>query len=115
MNLNNFSRILLIVIVSVASIGTVFKKKDAIQMTQTDPVRAEDKLKEEAEGIKGPPAPSLNLFPKEKFLSEGPVESEFEEKEAQPEEPISALNEEFKLDFESDDTSKDVWEFEETE
>lgn len=55
------------------SLGTVVKKKDAIQLTQTDPIAYKDKVKEEAEGKKGPPAPTLELFPKEKFLAEGPV------------------------------------------
>ena len=91
--------------------GTVVQKKDPIQKTQTDPVSAGDVLKQEAEGKKGAPAPSMNLFPKERFLVEGPVE-----KEQLKEEKIEST-EEFKLNSVTDDTShtsEDSWQFDDT-
>lgn len=56
------------------SVGTVVKKKDPVLETQTGPIGYAEKAKEEAEGKKGPPAPTLELYPKERFLIEGPVE-----------------------------------------
>ena len=69
-------KILLLIIVGMGllSLGTVIKKKDKIQDTQTDPVAYEQKMRQEAEGKKGPPAPTFNLFPRENFLEEGPME-----------------------------------------
>lgn len=113
-----FRTILVIVATGLLSMGTVVKKKDAIQKTQTDPIGYQEVLKEEEGGKKGPPVPALELFPKERFLSEGPVgrpqkglsekeeESEelwFEEEEEAPEE---GEGEEFKLETDSDD----MWE-----
>ena len=66
--------LLLVLAVGFLSSGAVLKKKDAIQDTQTDPTAYQAKLKEQMEGKKGPPAPTLELFPKQRFLSEGPVE-----------------------------------------
>ena len=54
--------------------GTVLKKRDPVVETQTGPAGYSEKAKEEAEGKKGPPAPTLELYPKERFLVEGPVE-----------------------------------------
>lgn len=65
---------LLILAIGFLTSGTVIKKKDSIQDTQTDPVAYQARLKEQTEGKKGPPAPTLELFPKERFLSEGPIE-----------------------------------------
>lgn len=103
--------------------GTVVKKKDPVRETQTDPVGYQDKLKEEEEGKKGPPAPALNLFPREKFLVEGSVgkapttalAETFEEQAAEEEVTDSDLwleeevgeGEEFKQDEETDDTWED--------
>ena len=56
------------------SSAAVLKKKDAIQDTQTDPTTYQVKLKEHTEGKKGPPAPTFELFPKQGFLAEGPME-----------------------------------------
>lgn len=60
--------------VAFLSLGTVIKKKDPVLETQTGPIGYAEKAKEEAEGKKGPPAPTLELYPKERFLAEGPVE-----------------------------------------
>ena len=103
--------------------GTVVKKKDPVRETQTDPVGYQDKLKEEEEGKKGPPAPALNLFPREKFLVEGAVgkapktasAETFEEQAAEEKVEDSDLwleeevgeREEFKQDEETDDTWED--------
>lgn len=60
--------------VAFLSLGTVVKKKDPVLETQTGPIGYAEKAKEEAEGKKGPPVPTLELYPKERFLAEGPVE-----------------------------------------
>lgn len=106
--------------------GAVVKRKDPIQKTQTDPVGYQDKIKEEAEGRKGPPVPALELFPKEGFLSGGAVEEKdrrqedfFEEGEEGEYELLmeesgeaegltqrESPNEEFKIELERDD----MWE-----
>lgn len=103
--------------------GAVVKKKDPLRETQTDPVGYQDKLKEEEGGKKGPPAPSLNLFPKEKFLVEGAVgkapetasaetfeeqaaKEEFEDSDLWLEEEVRE-EEEFKQGEETDDTWED--------
>lgn len=62
-----------ILIAAFLSLGTVVERKSAIQRTQTDPIAYEEKKKEEKEGKKGPPVPSFRLFPREKFLIEGPI------------------------------------------
>lgn len=103
-----FLRIFLILGMGFLSLGTVVKKKDPIQMTQTDPVGYQEKLKEEEGGKKGPPAPTLELFPKERFLIEGPVEKGKKEEVAS----------QFKLKGETDDisnTSEETWDFDETQ
>ena len=56
------------------SSASVLKKKDAIQDTQTEPTTYQSKVKEHTEGKKGPPAPTFELFPKQRFLVEGPME-----------------------------------------
>ncbi|GEM_PF-2488046 len=110
--------------------GAVVKRKDPIQRTQTDPVGYQDKLKEEADGKKGPPVPTIELFPKEGFLSEGPVEAkkktsdepaeeeaEFElaaeegTEERAEEEGRQKLDEEFKLEPETDDMWEETLDF----
>lgn len=53
--------------------GSIFKKKDAVRLTQTDPIGYQEKQKEETEGKKGAPAPKIRLYPEAGFLSEGPV------------------------------------------
>ncbi len=55
------------------SLGTVIKKKNSIENTQTDPIAYDEKVRQEEEGQKGPPAPTIDLFPKENFLEESPV------------------------------------------
>jgi len=74
---------LFVVGIAFLSMGTVLKKKDPIVETQTDPVGYSEKAKEEAQGKKGPPVPRLELYPKERFLVEGPVEK----KKGVPSEP----------------------------
>lgn len=66
---------LLLAGMSFLSIGAVAKKQDPITLTQTDPVAFKEKQKEEAEGKKGPPSPTLEFFPRQRFLSEAPVAS----------------------------------------
>lgn len=108
------------------SLGTVIKKKDAVRLTQTDPIGYQEKLKEEAEGKKGPPVPSLRLFPKERFLVEGPIgkmkgPASLEEKEdwefwleEGPEEETGFEGEEdeFKLGTGRDDITEESLDFE---
>lgn len=114
-------RIFLVILIGFLSVGTVVKRKDGIEMTRTDPVAYAEKQKEEREGKKGPPAPSLKIYPKEKFLVEGPVEKGKEEVEEPPqpeeesldwdtwfeeeEEPESESEEDFKDKGLADDTS----------
>ena len=64
----------MILALSFLSSASVLKKKDAIQDTQTDPTTYQAKVKEHTEGKKGPPAPTFELFPKQRFLVEGPME-----------------------------------------
>ena len=71
--------------------GTVLKKKDPVAETQTGSIGYSEKAKEGAEGKKGPPMPTLELYPKERFLTEGPVEKG---------------EEEFKLPAKKDDTKE---------
>ena len=63
-----------ILAIAFLSLGTVVKKKDPVLETQTGPIGYLEKAKEEAEGKKGPPVPTLELFPKERFLAEGAME-----------------------------------------
>ena len=101
--MNPILRIFLLIALGLLSVGTVVKRKDAIRLTQTDPVSYKEKLKEEEAGKKGPPAPTLELFPKERFLAEGPVEKG-KPAELQPEEaPDDTL-----------DKSEETWEFDDT-
>ena len=69
-----FLSLILILGIALLSIGTVLKKKDPVLEAQTGPIGYSEKEKEEAEGKKGPPVPKLELYPKERFLVEGPVE-----------------------------------------
>lgn len=107
--------------IALLSLGTVVKKKDAIELTQTDPIAYQEKLKEEAEGKKGPPVPTLVLFPREKFLAEGPVTGPEEAREEEEWELwLEEEKGEFKLGPETDDTKgawseieEEGWDFEE--
>lgn len=107
----------LVLVTSFLSLGTVLKKKDAIQRTQTDPIGYQEKAKEEAEGKKGPPVPALELFPKERFLVEGPVEKTKGKalKKVEVVKENEELEETFKLEGETDDTSEETWEFDNTQ
>jgi len=93
---SNLSIFLLVLGISLLSLGTVVQKKDGIQLTQTDPIAYVEKAKEEAEGKKGPPVPSLKLFPRERFLAEGPVD-ETEEAVSTEEEALFEFWEEEEL------------------
>jgi hypothetical protein len=73
--------------------GAIVERRDPIRLTQTDPVALKEKVKEEEEGKKGPPAPTLRLFPRERFLAEGPVE------QAEVSEEILPADEEAELGF----------------
>lgn len=124
-------RVLFVIGLGFLLMGTVVKRKNAIQMTQTDPVSVQEKLKEDAEGKKGPPAPSLKLFPKERFLIEGPMEKGKKNEGAEQEMATSAVfvetpeeTEEFKVGEATDDTShtsenisgdgaEETWDFDE--
>lgn len=120
-----FLRILFLLGVGFLSLGTVVKKKGAVLMTQTDPVGYQEKLKEEEGGKKGPPAPTIEFFPKERFLTEGPVEKgkeegtppekvQAEEEGGLAEEEGELSEEELKLEDETDDTfdaSEETWDF----
>lgn len=87
--------------VAFLSMGTVLKKKDPVAETQTGSIGYSEKAKEGAEGKKGPPMPTLELYPKERFLTEGPVEKGKSSPVAEEE-----TGEEFKLGAERDDTKK---------
>ena len=65
---------LLILTIGLLSSGAILKKRDSIRDTQTDPVAYQAKLKEQREGKKGPPVPSFEFFPKQRFLVQSPVE-----------------------------------------
>ena len=127
--------VVLILGMAFGNLGAVVKKKNPILATQTDPVGYQDKVKEEEEGKKGPPVPSLNLFPKEAFLSDGPVgkvkpgeadetslvESTGEVKEENGKDETSESDlwldedkETFKPDTGTDDTSEDPYALDET-
>jgi len=94
-------------------------------MTQTDPVGVNEALKEQEDGKKGPPVPTLKLFPRERFLIEGPVnkgknkEDEAEELEfKEAEEDQEGLTEEFKAEELTDDTfdmEEEGWDFDDAE
>ena len=88
--------------------GSIFKKKDAVTLTQTDPIGYQEKQKEEAEGKKGAPAPEIRLYPEAGFLSEGPVNQKKEGPSADPDaETWWQEEEEFKPNYDSDDTSEE--------
>lgn len=73
MDMNRKRYILLLLVIALLAMGAVLKKKDPVLETQTGPVGYSEKAKEEAEGKKGPPVPTLELYPKERFLVEAPV------------------------------------------
>ena len=64
----------LILGIALLSLGTVIKRKNAVQQTQTDPVDYEQKRQETTEGKKGPPVPAIELYPRARFLEQEPVE-----------------------------------------
>ena len=101
-------RVPLILFLGFLSLGTVVLRKDAIRRTQTDPVAYEEKKKEEQEGKKGPPAPTFKLYPKEKFLVEGPIE---EDKIKEEELKTEKTKGEFALDWDTGFEDKGEEEF----
>lgn len=109
----SFNALALILTVGFLCIGTVFKKKDPIQLTQTDPTSYQEKVKEEAEGKKGAPAPALELFPQSQFLSKTSIGKPKKEKPAEETLPGEVLPEEAWLE-EGESTAgagtEDAWE-----
>lgn len=87
-----------ICLLAAVSLGTVVKRKDGIQMTQTDPVGYQEKLKEEEGGKKGPPAPTIELHPKRRFLIEAPVAKPRPEPEAPADEEFEIVKPETQTD-----------------
>ena len=89
---------LLILTIGLLLSGAVLKKRDSIQDTQTDPVAYQAKVKEQREGKKGPPVPSFEFFPKQRFLVQSPVEkpkpSSFENTESDQDQAESSDQEE---------------------
>lgn len=73
MRIHPYFRTACLLIGALLLMGAIAKKQDPIVNTQTDPIDYKEKQKEEKEGKKGPPAPFINLFPKQRFLTEGPV------------------------------------------
>ena len=65
--------IVLIVGIATLSLAAVIKKRGPVVDTQTDPIAYQEELKRETEGKKAPPTPTIELFPRQGFLSEGPV------------------------------------------
>ena len=88
------------------NLGTIRKKEDPITKTQTDPISVKQKMEEMKGGPKGAPAPSMNLYPKEQFLTDPPVERAKEEAggKAAEEEKVPAAEE-----VSTDDESEDWW------
>lgn len=112
MKISLFPRFSFFVLVAFLSVGAIAKKQDPILKTQTDPVDYREKQKEEREGKKGPPVPTIELFPRQRFLVEGPVQKtkrpsvsrEKAETELWLEEDEGEESDEFKLEVETDDT-----------
>lgn len=118
MKMPQLAEIILSLGIGFLSVGTVAKQKDPITMTQTDPVRYEEKEKEKKEGKKGPPMPTIELYPRHRFLIEGPIDKskqvipteeeanlEFWLEEDEPQkEKEDPTGEEFKPRDETDDT-----------
>lgn len=112
-----FLKLFVILTAGFLCMGTVVQRKNAVQKTQTDPILYAQKAKEEAEGKKGPPAPALELFPKDDFMADGPVTDEGREEPAIPAEAEDEIDfwldeedfgeDEFKLEPETDDTSEE--------
>ncbi len=70
---------ILICLAAVLNLAAVRKKEDPILLTQTNPIAYKDKLEETKDGEKGPPSPTYKFYPRNKFLTEPPVETEPEE------------------------------------
>lgn len=101
------------------SLAAVTKKQNPILDTQTDPVSYQEKQREEAEGRKGPAAPTLEFFPRQRFLTDAPVagsktapaesdKGEESDLDLWLEEDEAAGGDEFKEELQSDDTWEDV-------
>lgn len=54
-------------------------------MTQTNPIAYKDKMEELKDGEKGAPSPSYKFYPKDRFLTDPPMEKEGE---TQPEDNL---------------------------
>ena len=55
------------------NMGAIRKKDDPIAKTQTEAILFKQKLEELKDGPKGAPAPVWKLYPKQRFLADGPV------------------------------------------
>jgi len=63
--------------IALLNMGTIRKQQSAILDTQTGPIKYEDKMEEIKDGVKGAPAPTIQLYPKYAFLIDPPyVEGE---------------------------------------
>lgn len=65
--------VLVLIIMAVIHTGSIRKPKTAIQKTQTDPIKYEQKMEELKDGEKGAPSPSFVIYPKERFFLEPPM------------------------------------------
>lgn len=114
MKLSHCLSFFLILSAGLFSMGAVTKKQDPITLTQTDPVGYQEKKKEETEGKKSPPLPSMEFFPKERFLLDPPVDEQAAPLPGIPQNTELGTEDdtledgwetdEFKLEFETDDT-----------
>ncbi len=96
------------------NLATIRKKdaEDPILRTQTDPIAYKEKMEEIKDGEKGAPAPSMNLYPKSKFLVSPPLENQG----VKPEPTDENILKKSKLDLDQDkqpDNDSLFWEDEE--
>ncbi len=121
MKRNPFCLVLMLTAFFVLHVGSVRKKDDPIRNTQTDPIALKDKMEEIKDGEKEAPLPSFKLYPKSRFLTELPMESEKKtevNEQAFPEKEVSATDavqgqeqeeKEAKLEEKSKDGSDQDW------
>lgn len=76
--------LLVIASLSFSQIGAVLKKDDPVGKTQTKGIRYKEKMEEIKDGEKAPPQPSWTFYPRNKFLTESPVEIEKEPADIPP-------------------------------
>lgn len=98
-------------VISILNMGTVLKKDNPIQKTQTDAIAHKQKMEEIKDGEKGAPTPSHRLYARSEFLTEAPYEKMTPEK---PENVVSEQSEVFLPDeegvsLEEEDSGLDWW------